>query len=203
MWFNHIIRTEDRNMINSEFLWMFLTRGAMISCPHNQEGVDIVLPVCLRDANLSPENVTAILIQVKNAKEFKCRIDKTVFDGMDPFRVGLFGRGLSPMPVIRMVFALASEEPNVLFPLPHSRATEFTAFDIWCAGLSSFKNIENDIEAYRILLGRSLQPHGAFKLEDTTDLHLDQNSKASRGCRRRTMAALTMGDACHCQPHVG
>lgn len=201
MWFNHVIRTEDRNMINSNFLWMFLTRGAMISCPHHQEGVDIVLPVCLKNANLSPDNVTAILIQVKNAKQFKCKIDKTVFDGMDPRRVGLFDR-ISPMPVIRIVFALASEEPAVLFPPPHERTTHFTSFDIWCAGLLSFKDTRNDFRAYDRLLGRSLQPHDAFDFQDTTDLHLDAVSKASRGCRRRTMAALTMADVGHCWPHV-
>ena len=108
MWFNHVIRVEDTKMINSQSLWKFITRGAMISCPHNQEGIDIVLPVCLKNESISPDTVTAILIQVKNSTNFEYRIDKTLFDGMDPVRRGLFSIGSRRRPVIRIVFALAS-----------------------------------------------------------------------------------------------
>jgi hypothetical protein len=88
MWFNHIIRVEDNGMIKTEYIWRFITRGAMIVCAQNQAGVDIVLPVCIRTGNLSRDTVTAILIQVKNAKEYD-KIDKTLFDGMDPIQTTL------------------------------------------------------------------------------------------------------------------
>jgi len=198
MWFNHVIRVDDSKVINPHFLWMFITRGAMISCTHNQEGVDIILPLCHKDRNLSPDTVTAILIQVKNAEKYKCEIVKTIFDGMDPLLVGLFDNNSQRMPVIRIVFALASETPGVLFrPRRHRDSTHFdnfTTFDIWCAGLSAFKNIGNDLDAYQILLDRSLQPHDAFGLVEMKDEHLDKDTKKERGAIRRRMAPLTMAD---------
>jgi hypothetical protein len=208
MWFNHVIRIEDEAMINAKLLWTFITRGAMIICSHNRDGIDIVLPVCATKGNLSRDSVTAILIQVKNAKPIGCSIDKTIFDEMDPLSVGLFDNG-SQKPVIRMVFALASPTPSVLFPAiceytstRSGGVSKFTAFDIWCAGLSSFKNIGDDLTSYQFLLDRSLQPHDAFEVGEADDLHLDIETRSERGRRRRGMAALTMGDIDHHRIHV-
>ena len=206
MWFNHVIRVEDSQLINSKYLWMFITRGAMVSCTHNQEGVDIVLPICLKKQKLSPDNVSAILIQVKNAEKFRDEIDKKLFDGMDPFWVGLFNKGSSTNPVIRMVFALASDRAGVLLPerpkRGRSHVRKFTAFDIWCAGLMSFKNIGGDFDAYTKLLDRSLYPHDTFKLGETTDRHLDDATKNLRAQGRQRMAALIRSDEGHFQIHV-
>ncbi len=208
MWFNHVIKIEDEAMINTKLLWTFITRGAMIMCCHNQDGIDIVLPVCSTKGNLSRDSVTAILIQVKNAKRFGCSINKTIFDGMDPLSVGLFDEG-SQKPVIRMVFALASPQSGIRFPVkrnyPKTRsggASEFTAFDIWCAGLSSFKNIGDDLTSYQFLLDRSLQPHDAFEVGETNDSHLDPVTRSERGRRRRGMAALIMNNINHHRIHV-
>jgi hypothetical protein len=93
IWFNHVIKIEDGAMINTKLLWTFITRGAMIMCSDNQAGVDIVLPVCSTKGNLSHNSVTAILIQVKNVEQFGCSINKTIFDRMDPLKVGLFNEG--------------------------------------------------------------------------------------------------------------
>jgi hypothetical protein len=195
-------------MINTKLLWTFITRGAMIMCSDNQAGVDIVLPVCSTKGNLSRDSVTAILIQVKNAEQFGCSIDKTIFDRMDPLKVGLFDEG-SQKPVIRMVFALAARTSDIVFPDPREYtntrsggASKFTAFDIWCAGLGSFKSIGNDLTSYELLLDRSLQPHGAFKVEETNDSYLDTETKSERGRRRRRMAALAMKDKDHRRIYV-
>ena len=208
MWFNHIIRIEKDKLINAEYLWSFITRGAMIMGTHNQNGVDIILPLCLKTGKLSRKSVSAILIQVKNSEEYGCKIDKTLFDGLGPFRVGLFKEGSAPRPVIRMVFALASSNSCVLFPevreRPRTRNHDnFTAFDIWCAGLSSFKNVDGDLASYKILLDRSLQPHDAFELGELKDDDcLDDATRESRGRRRRRMAALTMLHDEHRQLHI-
>ena len=114
----------------------------MILCTNNQEGVDIVLPICLKNANLSPATVTAILIQVKNVEKYQCRIMKTLFDGMNPIQLGLFDQAWIK-PVIQIVFVLASVEPAMLFPdqsKHYKHPNSFTTFDIWCAGLSLFNN---------------------------------------------------------------
>lgn len=79
MWFNYIIRVGTGEMINAEHLWKFITRGAMIVCPVNRGGIDIVLPVCVTKGTLSRDAVTAILIQVKTSDRFQCRIDNICF----------------------------------------------------------------------------------------------------------------------------
>jgi hypothetical protein len=71
MWFNHVIRIRNYDMINIRSLWKFITRGVMVVCASNQRGVDIVLPVCKTNRNRSPRLVTAIIIQVKNDKTFR------------------------------------------------------------------------------------------------------------------------------------
>jgi hypothetical protein len=208
MWFNHIIRIEDSKLINADYLWTFITRGAMVLCAQNQFGVDIVLPLCLKKGNLSRHTVSAILIQVKNDVRYGCNVDKTLFDALNPARVGLFKEGSSPRPVIRMVFALASEEPRITFPTVRERnrgrfLDNCTTFDIWCAGLSSFKDVDEDLSSYQILLDRSLQPHDAFELgEFKGDKELDESTRESRGRRRRRMAALTMLHDDHRRLHL-
>jgi hypothetical protein len=48
-----------------------------------QEGIDIVLPVCRTTRNLGPDSVTAIIIQVKNAMDYKETLQGHLFDAMD------------------------------------------------------------------------------------------------------------------------
>ncbi|KAI0299880.1 hypothetical protein BC826DRAFT_993889 [Russula brevipes] len=194
MWFNHVIKIEDSKMIAAEHLWFFITRGAMIMCTDNQRGVDIVLPVCVREGRLGPETVTAVLIQVKNSVCYGYDIDKTLFDAMDPFSVGLFRRSDNrpPRPIIRMVFALALDEScGVRFPPAPTREKnhydDFTAFDVWCAGLSS----------YKLLLQRSLQSHDTFDLGEMDDNYMEDGTRKLRGFLRRRLAALTMSEPGH------
>ena len=222
MWFNHVIKIEDTKMISAENLWKFVTRGAMILCTNNQEGIDIVLPICDATQKLSRHSMTAILIQVKNDDKFKKNLQKVLFDGMNPLKLGIFHKdrsstrvtskststtpktpkstsnSVTPKPVIRLVFALASSEAEagVIF---RTRANadrkiyfdQFTAFDIWFAGLSSktFRQIGKDSEPYRILLERSLRPHDAFELID--DPLVDKKAKELRMSRRKRVAPLT------------
>ncbi|KAH9979127.1 hypothetical protein BJV74DRAFT_798332, partial [Russula compacta] len=207
MWFNHVIKIQDGKMINSDHLWKYITRGAMVICADNQYGVDVVLPACVRTENLSRNTVTAILIQVKNAELFEENITKTLFDKMDPFEVGLFSEGQQPRPVLRVVFALASPRSSVIIR-PNREAVhhpdQFTAFDIWCAGLtqSTFKCIEEkDVESYKVLLERSLRPHDAFELKDN-DRIITQETRLIRGDQRRRLAALEMPDAGHNSIHL-
>lgn len=201
MWFNHVIKIEKGKMIHVDNLWKFITRGAMVMCRDNQNGVDIVLPACLLQENLSRDSVTAILIQVKNAEQFQGDIDKTLFDGMNPFRVGLFSRAGKSRPVIRIVFALASKEAGVTFPTARKRelhhADEFTSFDVWCAGLSAdtFGCVGDDLAPYKELLDRSLHPHDAFQLKEIDGL--DDDTRVGRGTQRRRMAPLTSDEPGH------
>ena len=70
MWFNHVIRVDSCKMLSADNLWKILT-GAMVLCKENQQIVDIVLPVCLVDQNLSKDAGTAVYVQVKNETSYK------------------------------------------------------------------------------------------------------------------------------------
>ena len=241
MWFNHIIKVEKNEMISIDHLWKFVVRGAMILCATNQQGIDIVLPACHMTQNLGPDSVTAIIIQVKNAKDYKATLQADLFDAMDSVvksaifsklpgpgvdcdpdpdcdsksttetpaepkkkkrKVTTMPKKVTPEPVkvdpkavIRIVFALASPEPAVVFrdqPEIGRHLDGFTAFDIWLAGLSdkTFRQIKDaDLDPYRTLLERSLAPHDAFELKDVPGI--GKKAKKSRGARRRKMAPLT------------
>ena len=113
---------------------------------------------------------------------------------------------VTPKPVIRMVFALASDEAGVAFPEARERemhySDPFTAFDVWLAGLSTaaFKHVGEDSASYRLLLDRSLEPHDAFDLKD--DGEVDDETRACRGTVRRRMAPLTSTEAAHEKIHI-
>jgi len=246
MWFNHIIKIEEKEMISIDHLWKFVVRGAMILCATNQEGIDIVLPICHMTQNLGRDSVTAIIIQVKNAKDYKATLQGNLFDRMDPVvKSTIFSKlpepdpkskltpaeppkkkkkktkpppvTVNPKPVIRMVFALASEEPAVVFknrPSLH-HFDGLSTFDIWLAGYSNktFRQTEDgDLEYYRTLLERSLAPHDAFELKDVP--HIGELAKKSRGARRRKLVPLIfledahhsihqkLGEGCGGQPDV-
>ena len=196
MWFNHVIRVDSFEMLSADNLWKYITRGAMVVCKESQFGVDIVLPVCLVDQELSRDTVTAIYFQVRNNKKYERGIDQGLLNVMDPFLLGLFSEGQRPRPIIRVVFALTSQENGVLFPnqrtLRLHHPDKFTAFDIWCGGLSSntFNNIGEDPEPYRVLLERSLRPSDTFDLNETNYPKMDPVTRDKRRLRRRKMTAL-------------
>ena len=211
IWFNHVIKVQKEKMYSAEHLWKFITRGAMMLCANNQQGVDIVIPICHTKKALSRNSVTAIFVQVKNAENYQSNIDKTLFDGMDPINLGLFPDNVVPKPVIRIVFALAAVEAGVHFPKARKRVHHhhdpFTAFDVWSAGLGieAFKGIQGDLRSYEHLLERSLRPHDAFHLKDDPKLSDKGHARTRvmRGTHRRKMAPLITENEAHHAIHSG
>jgi hypothetical protein len=158
MWFNHMIQIERKEMISIDHLWKFVVRGAMILCSTNQEGINIILPVFHVKQNLGPDSVTAIIVQVKNAKDYTATLQGKLFSRMGPVvKSVIFGvdsefnsnsnsesTPTEPMKkkrkvalnlklVIWIVFALASPEPAIVFrdrPKKRHHFDGFTAFDI-------------------------------------------------------------------------
>ena len=53
---------------------------------------------------------------MKNAGKYKLDIDKSLVDGIGPIKLGLFPDDVTPKPVIRIVFTLASREAGITFP---------------------------------------------------------------------------------------
>jgi hypothetical protein len=168
IWFNHVIKINRDEKIHVSHLWKFVSRGAMIVCPRKYPGIDIVLPVCFKGNTLASDNMTAILIQVKTDERYRKDVSEDLFDHMEPFDVGLFSDGDEPLPVIRMVFALGSDECGVTFPSQEKcgLAGRFTSYDVWCAGLSpsTFACIGKDLSSYQALLKRSVQESNARRL---------------------------------------
>ena len=134
---------------------------------------------------LAEENISAILIHVQNGRRYPYESPgRAILDVMDPFRIGLFPTakrgnqeidfldaestvGVIVKPVIRMVFALAALEstpPIVLLSPPTRRRHygSFTAYDIWCAGVTvterTFRAITKAHETmtYRTLFNRDI-----------------------------------------------
>jgi hypothetical protein len=194
IWFNHVIKIEHGEMIHASHLWKFVSRGAMILCPPGHYGVDIILPVCFKGNVLARNNMTAIRIQVKNAKRFQTKISGGLFNHMSPFDVGLFSKGDSPLPTIRMVFALASDESGITLAPQATRhhRHNFTTYDIWCAGISpvTFGCIGDDQSSYTYLLQRSLDVNQAYTLVDISPGYFDKNSISQRGAARRRVRTL-------------
>ncbi|KAF8806794.1 hypothetical protein BYT27DRAFT_7233606 [Phlegmacium glaucopus] len=151
VYFNHFIKITDPNVIKRDFLWRLIARGAAVLCANGQRGVDIVVPFMYCAGKLSRINVSAIFIQVKNDAAFTTKPNVILFDLMNPYFLRFFDMDEEePLPVIRMVFALASRSPAIeVIPPKHERfpqtakiqaadksskgSPRYTSYDIWCA----------------------------------------------------------------------
>ena len=95
-----------------------------------------------------------------------------------------------------MVFALASPEPAIVFrerAKAEHHLDEFTAFDIWLAGLSdkTFKQIQDaDLGSYEKLLQHPFLPRDTIELKD--GLGFGDKARNLRRARRQRMAPLTL-----------
>lgn len=172
IWVNHFIKVKDYSVINRDFLWYCIVRGAAIICANGHRGIDMIVPTLFGDA-LIKEMVSAIFAQYKNDASYGPNLVAHLFAAMDPFNVGLFSRNVKdPKPIIRIVFALAARRSNVELRKQPQRAStrkkdetagnaKFTAYDFWCAGATheTFKVIEpakKDVYAQLLLRTQNL-----------------------------------------------
>src|SRR6266576_1192304 len=147
IYFNHFIKIDDPRVVNRKYLWMLIARGAAVLCANNQPGIDILVPFTYSDAMLGRRNVSAILIHVENDRRFSTTPIRWLFDGMNPFFVGVFNHSDEPLPVIRMVFALSSAKSGVTIMEPErakylrkaenkkaKKSSPYTSYDIRSTG---------------------------------------------------------------------
>lgn len=111
-------------------------------------------------------------IQLKNDQIFDDEVSDPLFRSMGPFLIGMFDDGDTPRPVIRIVFALASERPIVKFvsrgsSVESDQSSDFAAYGIWCAGLSpeAFPLVGGDIGPYRRLLDNPNNRFGQYGVQ--------------------------------------
>ena len=165
IYFNHFVKFRDRAVIGRDFLWRLIARGAAAICTDGQPAIDVIIPFLYKDEVLRKENVSAFLIQSKNDRSFQAEPDTSLFDSIRPHNIGFFDRGeTNTVPIIRMVFALASSTSSVTTINPPQRkqpprtstqnVESFTAFDIWCAKAShdTFESIKDDDVFQKLLL---------------------------------------------------
>ncbi|KIL63636.1 hypothetical protein M378DRAFT_662372 [Amanita muscaria Koide BX008] len=154
IYFNHFLMVHDFRVINRDFLRQLIARGAAVLWADNQGAIDVLLPFLYLDNKLGRDNVSGIFIQVKNDEKSSSTPDLSLFDAMNPYLLGFFDMDeQKPVPIIRIVFALASSEacvktvedaslrknpPRITKSKGKERACPaYTAYDIWCAGTSA------------------------------------------------------------------
>ncbi|KDQ58385.1 hypothetical protein JAAARDRAFT_154830 [Jaapia argillacea MUCL 33604] len=136
--FNHFIKAHQPSIINRRFLAALLHRGAAVLCANGQEGVDIVIPFVHGPTStpIRKERLGAILCQVKNDQKYDANPQMHLFQAMDPYNIGFFDEADEPIPIIRIVFALAAKTPSLTIIPSKGEEGKFIAYDIWCAGIS-------------------------------------------------------------------
>ena len=134
--FNHFIKIQEHAVvIQRKYLVALISRGAAILCGNCLPGVDGIIPFVFRDSHLEGDNIGIILWQSTRDKAYTNKPDCSLFDQMDLFRIF---DGKEPIPVIRIVFALAARTPSVqVLPYDENRTGSCVAYDIWCSGVSS------------------------------------------------------------------
>src|SRR6266576_4377445 len=192
IYFNHFIKIHDPRVVNRKYLWMLIARGAAILCANNQIGIDVLVPFSYHDTKLGRKNVSAILIQVKNDRRFSTTPIRWLFDGMNPFFIGLFDHSDDPLPVIRMVFALSSTKTGVTIMGSEGtryrrkvkgkktkKSPPYTSYDIWCAGAfaSTFAVIkETEENTYQQLLKVCSNPFPGSYQSDLDEVEAQRRS---------------------------
>ncbi|KAJ6572585.1 hypothetical protein B0H10DRAFT_1839359 [Mycena sp. CBHHK59/15] len=209
VWFNHFVKVDDFKVLNQEYLRHLVARGAAVICANNQQGIDILIPVIMGPL-LRQDHITAIFFQIKNSLSYGANILPALFDVMHPIKVvGLFKETTDLLPVVRIVFALASNQSCVQYRNPPSRPSlrhpgaEYTAYDIWCAGATheTFPVIpENQDAIYASLLQRSLNLFEAYDLKDAT--LIDPTVQQKRSVARRRMNPGTSTRVEHYENYV-
>ncbi|KAM6504148.1 hypothetical protein JOM56_001091 [Amanita muscaria] len=154
IYFTHFIKLDDPAVVNREFLWRMAIRGCVALCADGQHGIDIIAPLVFGIETLCRSNISALFVQVKNDKSFRAQPNAILFDLMNPYLVRFFDMDeKTPLPIIRMVFALGSPTaavkviPQDVERLPRKaktaaqkavqRSPRYTSYDIWCAKASS------------------------------------------------------------------
>lgn len=160
--------------------------------------MDLIIPVTLHSAALMPKNVTAVLVWVKNDLKYKDTIHCSLFTSMNPVKLGVFPNEVATLPVVCMVFMLASKQPSVTVLICglRRRPDEYTAFNIWCVGCcnQSFNIIPvNKNSAYQSMLNCTQQfTYQATASSSNLDFETDITT-----IQRRMHPGVLSSDAAH------
>jgi hypothetical protein len=135
MHFNHFVKLYD--FIDKESLLLLMTRGAGVLCT-NHDSIDAVNVFLHSGTKLTTDNLGLILYQFNNDPRCSHIPKAKRFESMNPYDLEILKAEDAPVPVIRIIFALAAETPG-LHVNRHDPSPTYGAvvYDIWSAGLSS------------------------------------------------------------------
>ncbi|KAF8519088.1 hypothetical protein BU17DRAFT_47994, partial [Hysterangium stoloniferum] len=137
IYFSHFIKVREYKVTSREYLTALIFRGAAVLCANSQKGIDAIIPFLYEDKKIQRTSVSVILMQLKNDPDFTDVPQPELFSLMDPYQLGIFKESESPIPIIRIVFALASPREGFTRMPPSKTSSKFTSFDFWSAGLST------------------------------------------------------------------
>jgi hypothetical protein len=139
--------------------------GELVAVPIIMQAHDMAHTSCVSRQKCFRPKLSRRYLFRSNVRKYSKEIDTDLFEKFCPFNLHVFDQDATPRPVIRMVFALTSQESGVCFWTVDNTCGEFTAFDIWCTGLSCFHSVDKeDLVSYKVLLYRSLEVQHAFDL---------------------------------------
>lgn len=125
--FTHFARLEDNSLVNPRGAWIALTRAIAWQCNSEESLIDCIIPVAIGDGRLSPDCMTAILIQAKNRPNaVVAEIDESKLNGCRGFFPKAFGR----RPYITLMLELgvrSQRTAHVQASLPHVRVEKTTS----------------------------------------------------------------------------
>jgi hypothetical protein len=195
VYFTHFIQLQDSKVVHRRYLPGFMQRGAAFLCPAYKTGFDIGIPFMFDgDGPLKQSNMGLLLVRVKNDKKYSTTPNRALFHEMEPSVTGIFDEEEdSPVPIIRMVFALGAsegcvrvvgqQEQNPSSPEPRQESF-FTAYDIWCgrACRRTFGPItESDEKYYANLLRMSYGSKGVLP-ETKMEQEIARATQAMQPC---------------------
>ncbi|KAF8336008.1 hypothetical protein F5887DRAFT_1063318 [Amanita rubescens] len=126
MHFNHFIKLLDFKSVDKK-------------CLFGSNDPRCWLTVFLKSGTkLAIDNLGLILYRISNDPHYTHIPEPKLFESMNPYDVGILKEGDAPVPVIRIIFALAAQTPS-LHVIRHDPSPAYNAvvYDIWSAGLSS------------------------------------------------------------------
>jgi hypothetical protein len=190
IFFNHWVKVHQYAIVNVQYLAQLMRRGAALLCATNQAGIDGIIPFLLADYTISPNNIGVILWQVKNDSKYTYNPQSSLFKAMDPYALGILNPG-DNIPIIRIVFALASETP-CLTHVPCQQ--DGFKSDFWVGGISPtvFSPVsEDDASTWMALL------QATYGWEDIYKNNPDGRADKAEEALRRSMNPGTAVDGHH------
>ncbi|KAG6856553.1 hypothetical protein H0H87_003235 [Tephrocybe sp. NHM501043] len=187
--FNHFIKVHESAAIGRANGRFALARGAGLMCTNTQSGVDAVVYYTYGDGYLQENNIGAILMQFKDDPSITVTDMDDFFDLMDPIRLGILSDETSnPIPIVRIVFSLASAKSSILLRENDHSESKFTSFDIFCSGVSHriFRHVLKGDEALWRALVKASSPWRS--------IYTSEFSEASALRRAQNPLAATASD---------